>query len=115
MERPAKLHGKTYKLRCPHIDGAVYVTINDDVMGKPIELFANTKHADSVAWLMAVTRLATMALRLGADPIDVANELKSSFDPRGGYMGMGGDMTLSLVSEIGLVLHRHIAEQGAIS
>lgn len=108
MDRPVRLQGKTYKLRSPHIQGSVYVTINNDDNGNPIELFANTKHAESVAWLMAITRLATMALRLGATPDKVADELKSSFDPRGGYMGMGGDMTLSLVSEIGLILERHI-------
>jgi hypothetical protein len=110
MERPVRLSGKTYKLRSPYVQGAVYVTINNDSDGKPIELFANTKNADSVAWLNAVTRLATMALKLGADPNQVAEELRASFDPRGGYMGMGGNMSLSLVSELGIVMRRHIGE-----
>jgi hypothetical protein len=106
------LDGKTYKIRCPYIEGAVYVTINNDANGNPVELFSNTKHAESVAWLTAVTRLATMALNLGASPKAVATELKESFDPRGGFIGLNGDMTFSIVSEIGRLLERHAEEQG---
>lgn len=108
MERPYKLTGKTYKVRTPHIESAIYVTINNNADGKPVEMFANTKHAESVAWLTAVTRMATMVLSKGGDAKQVADELKSVFDPRGGYFARGGGLVLSVVAEIGHILDRHI-------
>jgi hypothetical protein len=110
MERPYRLGGKTYKVRAPHIEGAIYITINNDEKGNPVELFANTRNAESVAWLTAVTRLATMVLSNGGDAKAVARELKSVFDPRGGYYGNGGHLTLSVVAEVGSLLERHIGD-----
>ena len=105
-ERPYALHGRTHKVRVPGVDHAIYITVTADDAGRPRELFANTKAAELVPWLTAVTRLATLALAHGAPADRVAEELRTVFDPRGGYHDTSGAM-LSVVSHIGVLLERH--------
>lgn len=111
--RLAELHGKTYKIKTPLSDHALYVTINDSD-GKPFEIFINSKAMDHFQWIVALTRLISGAFRQGGDPTWIVEELRSVFDPKGGYFKKGGKYMPSLVAEIGDVVEQHLAGLGLI-
>ena len=46
LDRPEELPGKTYKVRWPESDHAIYITLNDIVQDgrrRPFEIFINSK------------------------------------------------------------------------
>jgi len=116
LERPEALVGKTYKLRWPESDHAFYVTINDiiqDGRRRPFEVFINSANLEHYAWTVALTRMISAVFRRGGDVTFVVRELKSIFDPRGGYW-MEGHYVPSLLAAIGEVLERHMIDIGFI-
>jgi len=116
LERPKTLHGSTYKITTPLSDHALYVTINDIVLNpgtkhelrRPFELFINSKNMDHFQWIVALTRIISAVFRKGGDITFLVEELRSVFDPHGGYFKKGGKFTPSLVAEIGDVLECHL-------
>lgn len=62
--RPAKLIGVTYKQRTPL--GTLYLTVNQDTQGEPLEVFLNIGKAgsDIQAMAEAIGRLISLALRM---------------------------------------------------
>ena len=114
FRRDPVLDGSTYKLKPPESDHAVYVTINHAVMnGKPrlMEIFVNSKNMEHFAWVVALTRVISAIFRHESRPIFLVEELRSIFDPRGGYW-VGGRYFPSLVAEIGECLQQHMERLG---
>ncbi len=114
LARPAALPGRTYKLRWPESDHAIYITINDvmqDGRRRPFEIFINSKNMEHYAWTLALTRMISAVFRRGGDVSFVVEELKAVFDPRGGQW-MGGRYVPSLLAAIGEVIERHMRDIG---
>ena len=122
VQRPEELEGSTYKIKTPHSEHALYVTINDIVlnpgtdheMRRPFEVFINSKNMDHFQWIVALTRIISAVFRKGGDCIFLVEELRSVFDPRGGYFKRGGRFMPSLVAELGDVIETHLRKIGII-
>ena len=114
LDRPATLPGRTYKLRWPESEHAIYITINDvarDGRRRPFEIFINSKNMEHYAWTLALTRMISAVFRRGGDVAFVVEELKAVFDPRGGAW-LGGKYVPSLLAAIGAVIERHMIDIG---
>ncbi len=114
LEREAVLAGKTYKLKWPDSDHAIYVTINDierDGRRRPFEIFINTRNLEHYAWTVALTRMISAVFRRGGDVTFVADELKAVFDPQGGHW-VRGRYVPSLLAAIGEVIESHMIRTG---
>jgi len=115
LDRPALLQGRTYKIKTPGSDHAMYVTINDMVLNvgtgqeerHPYEMFINSKDVDHFQWVLAVTRLLSAAFRKGGNIKFLATEMQQVFDPKGGYFKKGRYIP-SVVAEIGYILEQHL-------
>ena len=122
LERPQMLHGTTYKITTPLSEHALYVTINDIILNqgtphelrRPFELFINSKNMDHFQWIVALTRIISAVFRKGGDVTFMVEELRSVFDPHGGYFKKGGKFMPSLVAEIGDVLESHLKMIGLL-
>ncbi|MFZ8944816.1 MAG: adenosylcobalamin-dependent ribonucleoside-diphosphate reductase, partial [Paracoccaceae bacterium] len=87
LDRPQRLEGRTYKLKWPDSEHAIYLTINDIILNghrRPFEVFINSKNMEHFAWTVALTRMISAVFRRGGDVSFVVEELKAVFDPRGG-------------------------------
>jgi hypothetical protein len=109
-QRPETLSGATYKVKTPLSDHALYITINDQD-GRPFEMFINCKDMAHFQWIVALTRVISAVLRHGGEVNFLIEELKSVFDPKGGYFKKGRYMP-SLVAEIGEALEQHLTSLG---
>lgn len=122
LERPEDLHGTTYKIKTPLAEQALYLTINDIVLNagtehehrRPFEIFVNSKNMEHFQWIVALTRIISAVFRKGGDVTFLVEELRSVFDPRGGYFKKGGRYMPSLVAEIGDVIERHLRAIGML-
>ena len=113
-KRPEQLEGTTYKLKTSLSPDAFYVTINDlieDGVRRPYELFINTKNLQHFSWIVAITRLISAVFRHDSTPTFLVDELKSIYDPNGGYFKKGKYMP-SLAAEIGYVVEQHLEKIG---
>ena len=115
LGRPGELPGKTYKLKWPDSDHAIYITLNDivDDLGRirPFEIFINSKNMEHFAWTVALTRMISAVFRRGGDISFVVEELKAVFDPRGGQW-MHGKYVPSLLAALGGVIETHLIDIG---
>lgn len=111
LPRPVTLEGKTYKIKDTTHDQNFYVTINDVVEGgkrKPFEIFINSKNMENFAWIVALTRVISAVFRQSTGDLSfLVDELKSVFDPRGGFWSQGHYVP-SVVAEIGRSIEQHI-------
>ena len=117
LDRPGVLPGKTYKVRWPDSDHAMYITINDviqDGRRRPFEVFINSKNMEHYAWTVALTRMISAVFRRGGDVSFVVEELKAVFDPRGGRW-VDGHYVPSIIAAIGEVIEKHLIEIGFIA
>ena len=117
LDRPQELPGRTYKIKWPGSDHAIYITINDviqDGRRRPFEIFINSKNMEHYAWTVALTRMISAVFRRGGDVSFVVEELKAVFDPRGGQW-MEGRYVPSLLAAIGGVIERHLIEIGFLA
>jgi hypothetical protein len=116
IERPEMLLGSTYKVKTPLSEHALYVTINDVVLNlgtehelrRPFEVFINSKNMEHFQWIVALTRIISAVFR------NLVEELRSVFDPRGGYFKKGGKYMPSLVAEIGDAIECHLRTIGLL-
>ncbi len=116
VERPEMLMGSTYKVKTPLSEHAMYITINDIVLNagteheqrRPFEIFINSKNMDHFQWIVALTRIISAVFRKGGDVTFLVEELRSVFDPKGGYFKRGGKYMPSLVAELGDVIEHHL-------
>ncbi len=119
MARPETLPGRTYKLRWPESDHAIYITVNDIMetasggkhSRRPFEVFINSKNMEHYAWTVALTRMISAVFRRGGDVAFVVEELKAVFDPRGGQW-MNGRYVPSLLAAIGDTIEQHMIDIG---
>jgi len=114
LNRPEELPGRTYKIRWPESDHALYITINDilqDGRVRPFEIFINSKNMEHYAWTVGLTRMISAIFRRGGDVSFVVEELKAVFDPRGGAW-MEGRYVPSLLAAIGDVIEKHLIDVG---
>ncbi len=122
LARPEALQGVTYKIKTPLSEHALYVTINDIVLNpdtehesrRPFEIFINSKNMEHFQWIIALTRILSAVFRKGGDVTFLVDELRSVFDPQGGYFKQGGRYTPSIVAEIGDVIERHMRAIGML-
>jgi len=122
VERPEMLLGSTYKIKTPLSEHALYVTINDIILNadtehelrRPYEVFINSKNMDHFQWIVALTRIISAVFRKGGDVTFLVEELRSVFDPRGGYFKKGGKYMPSLVAELGDAIECHLRMIGMI-
>jgi hypothetical protein len=122
LERPEMLIGSTYKVKTPLSEHALYVTINDIILNhgtnhelrRPFEIFINSKNMDHFQWIVALTRIVSAVFRKGGDVTFLVEELRSVFDPRGGYFKKGGKYMPSLVAEIGDAIECHMRMIGLL-
>ena len=122
VQRPEMLVGSTYKISTPLSEHALYVTINDIVLNqgsehelrRPFEIFINSKNMDHFQWIVALTRIISAVFRKGGDVTFLVDELRSVFDPRGGYFKKGGKYMPSLVAEIGDAIESHLVLIGLL-
>jgi len=122
LERPDMLLGSTYKVKTPLSEHALYITINDVVLNpgtrhelrRPFEIFINSKNMDHFQWIVALTRIVSAVFRKGGDVTFLVEELRSVFDPRGGYFKKGGRYMPSLVAEIGDAIECHLRMIGML-
>ncbi len=122
IERPEMLLGSTYKVKTPLSEHALYITINDVVLNpgtenelrRPFEIFINSKNMDHFQWIVALTRIISAVFRKGGDVTFLVDELRSVFDPRGGYFKKGGKYMPSLVAEIGDAIECHLRMIGLL-
>lgn len=123
LERPEMLLGSTYKIKTPLSEHALYVTINDVILNagtehelrRPFEIFINSKNMDHFQWIVALTRIISAVFRKGGDVTFLVEELRSVFDPRGGYFKKGGKYMPSLVAEIGDAIECHLRMIGLLA
>ena len=123
VERPEMLVGSTYKIKTPLSDHALYVTINDIVLNqgteheqrRPFEVFINSKNMEHFQWIVALTRIISAVFRKGGDVTFLVEELRSVFDPKGGYFKKGGKYMPSLVAELGDAIDSHLRSIGLIT
>ena len=123
LKRPEMLIGSTYKLKVPeHVSPhAMYITINDIVLNegtehelrRPFEVFINSKNLDHHQWMVALTLIMSAVFRKGGDVTFLVEELRSVFDPRGGYWNNGTYMP-SIIAEIGEIIERHLVKIGLL-
>ncbi len=114
LDRPQSLEGSTYKLKWPDSEHAIYLTINDIVIGgrrRPFEVFINSKNMEHYAWTLALTRMISAVFRRGGDVSFVVEELKAVFDPRGGAW-VKGKYIPSILAAIGGVIEQHMVNIG---
>lgn len=122
LSRPDMLIGNTYKIKTPVTEHALYITINDVIMNegspqehrRPFEIFINSKNMGHFQWIVALTRVMSAVFRKGGDITFLVEELKSIFEPSGGYYKKGGKFIPSLVAEIGEVLENHLYQIGML-
>ena len=122
IKRPECLQGSTYKIKTPHSDHAMYITINDMVLNEgtefeskvPYEIFINSKNMENFQWILATTRLISAIWRKGGDATFLVDELRAVFDPKGGYYKRGGLYMPSIVAEIGLTIETHLLKLGLL-
>lgn len=122
MARPEVLLGSTYKLKTPLSEHALYVTVNDIILNegteheerRPFEIFINSKDMTNFQWIVALTRIMSAVFRKGGDMAFLVEELRSVFDPKGGYFKKG-KYVHSLVAEIGDVVELHLTNLGLLS
>lgn len=123
LKRPEMLVGSTYKIKTPLSDHALYVTINDIVLNqgteheqrRPFEVFINSKNMEHFQWIVALTRIISAVFRKGGDVTFLVEELRSVFDPKGGYFKKGGKYMPSLVAELGDAIDSHLRSIGLIT
>ena len=116
LDRPQTLEGNTYKLKWPDSEHAIYLTINDIIVGgrrRPFEVFINSKNMEHFAWTVALTRMISAVFRRGGDVSFVVEELKAVFDPRGGAW-IKGKYIPSILAAIGGVIETHLISIGFI-
>jgi len=104
-QRPVSVTGVTDRVRTGH--GTMFVNITFDDQGHPFEVFANLGKSGSSdsAYLEAIARLSSMALRAGIDPSQIVDQLRGITDVP---VWDGGTLVRSAPDAVALALSRHI-------
>lgn len=119
IERPSVLEARVYKIKPG--EHAFYITISDIWLNKgtehetcrPYEMFVNTKDMGAFQWIALASRLISAVMRKGGDLSFILEEMKSVFEPSGGFW-MDGQYLPSIVAAIGNVLEEHMRYLGLV-
>ena len=111
-QRPAALRGYTMKMISPL--GDLYVTINEDVNGRPFEVFCTLGKAGGAANAdaEAVGRLMSLALRSGIPISQVKEQLRGISCDRA--VGLGPNKVLSVPDAIAQAIERYLQEKEGV-
>ncbi len=111
-QRPAALRGYTVKMVSPL--GDLYVTINEDLNGRPFEVFCTLGKAGGPANAdaEAVGRLISLALRSGISILQVKDQLRGISCDRA--VGLGPNKVLSVPDAIGQAIERYVQEKEGV-
>lgn len=107
-QRPSSIKGVTDRVRTGH--GNMYVTVNFDEEGHPFEVFTTLGKAGGCdsANLEAISRLISLALRSGIDPVQIVEQLKGiTCCP----VWDSGTLVRSTPDAVAHVLGRHMHEE----
>lgn len=114
LKRPLACNSKTYRLKPPTAEHALYVTISSieqDGKKYPFELFFNTKNPNHIEWTSALTLTISIAFRTaietGSSLSGLIENLKETFGTSGSYLSKvpaKPKFVNGLVAEIGLVI-----------
>lgn len=107
-ERPDVLPGTTYKIKAVTERGEItlYLTICDR-LGKPFEIFVNSKNAELVEHMNVLTVFVSRMLRAGVPVELIAGDLQEIHSPFTGHMIPGCGWCASLYARIGRQLLDH--------
>lgn len=122
VSRPEFLLGTTYRMKPPVVENAMYITINNVILNegtehetvRPYEIFINSRDVQHQQWVNALTLILSAIFRKGGDTAFLAEELRSVYDPNGGYFKKGGVYMNSIVAEIGYIIEQHFKAIGLI-
>jgi ribonucleoside-diphosphate reductase alpha chain len=111
-QRPAALRGYTMKMMSPL--GDLYVTINEDVNGRPFEVFCTLGKAGgpAMADAEAIGRLMSLALRSGISISQVKDQLRGISCDRA--VGLGPNKVLSVPDAVGQAIERYLEEKEGV-
>ena len=111
-QRPSVVKGVTERIRTGH--GNVYITINFDDQDRPFEIFATLGKAGGCdsAQLEAISRMASVSLRSGIDPMRVAEQLRGITCCPAWEEGV---LVRSTPDAVALALSRHLTPEGRLS
>lgn len=102
--RPDVLLGETHKLKMQGIiDITIYLTVNMGENGKPYEVFFNTKNAEIIEHLIAVTLLISKMLQENIPINEIADCIINIASPFTSHMKKGG-LAKSMYARIGETL-----------
>ena len=117
LVRPDTAEAKVYKLKSKFINENVYITLSyivlEDGTKKPIEIFINSKDLSKLPEYSVLTRLISAIFRQFDDPTFILEELKSIYDPNGGYF-YKGKYIYSFYNEIATIIEKFFVDIGFI-
>ncbi len=117
LKRPEVVDAKVYKIKSPFVKFNVYVTLSyilEYGKKRPIEIFINSKDLTHAAEYAVLTRLISAIFRRADDPHFILEELRSIYDPNGGYF-KSGKYIQSFYSEVADVIERFFIEEKIIA
>lgn len=116
LKRPDVVDAKVYKIKSPFVKFNVYVTLGyimEYGRKRPIEIFINSKDLTHSAQYAVLTRLISAIFRRAGDAQFILEELRSIYDPNGGYF-KEGKYIHSFYSEVADVIERFFRDEGIL-
>lgn len=117
LKRPDVVDARVYKIKSPFVKFNVYVTLGyiiENGRKRPIEIFINSKDLTHSAQYAVLTRLISAIFRRAGDAHFILEELRSIYDPNGGYF-KDGKYIHSFYSEVADVIERFFREEGILA
>jgi ribonucleoside-diphosphate reductase alpha chain len=110
--RPEMLRGTTRRLETPL--GTLYVTITEDELGQPFEIFMSLGKAGGalMADVEAMGRLMSLALRSGIPISGIHRQLRGISSDRA--VGLGPSKVLSVPDAIGIAMEKWMQEKQGV-
>ncbi len=110
--RPELLKGATRRLESPL--GTIYVTITEDDLGQPFEVFMSLGKAGGalMADVEAIGRLISLALRSGIPLKQIYRQLRGISSDR--ITGLGPNKVLSVPDAIGIAIERYMQDKQGV-
>jgi len=115
IKRPESVEAKVYRLKSRFVKERMYITLSyvhtEEGVNRPIEMFINSKDLSKLPEYTVLTRLISTIFRTFADPKFILEELKSIYDPNGGYF-LKGRYIYSFYSEIAMIIEKFFIDIG---
>ncbi|MCK5521464.1 MAG: hypothetical protein KAI81_10150, partial [Candidatus Marinimicrobia bacterium] len=108
VARPEVVEAKVYKVKSPFVKFSVYITLSyiyENKRKRPVEIFLNSKDLTRSAEYAVLTRLISAIFRKTNDPHFILEELRSIYDPNGGFF-KEGKYVHSFYAEVADVIER---------